>query len=261
MSLIYFRIMSVHSSPNPVATQDSRNHLFNPLGFTTTHFSNFSNVLSGTGTIDDDVFGLDFSTRSFLDNFQEPMSGLTIPNPSNTQPMSPMVQGLNDMSSSFPIKPNSQTAMNGQMMSASNMLDNFEPDSTPHAAHISLDAEPRVQTTEASGSSSGSSNLQPPESTNAHDHHEIIPPKRPEERDPEKYISIIPTKAGKPLFKCCWSGCPGVTFWERIEVTQHVHDHFAQKQHECLCGATFITKTSAQRHCREKRKKNICPGW
>ncbi|KIJ50655.1 hypothetical protein M422DRAFT_245292 [Sphaerobolus stellatus SS14] len=204
--------MSVHSSPNPVVTLDSRNHLLDPMGFTTTHFNNFSNMLSGTDTIDDDIFSLDFSTRAFLDNFQGPISGLTIPNLSNTQCMSPMAEGPNDMSSSFLIKPSSQTAMNGRMMSASNILDNFEPDSTPHAARISLDAEPRVQTTEASGSSSGSSNLQPPESTNVHDHHEIIPPKRPEERDPEKYISIIPTKAGKPLFKCCWNGCPGVTF-------------------------------------------------
>ncbi|KIJ50677.1 hypothetical protein M422DRAFT_245315 [Sphaerobolus stellatus SS14] len=253
--------MSVHSSPNPVATQDSRNHLLDPLGFTTTHFNNFSNVLSGTGTIDDDLFSLDFSTRAFLDNFKEPISGLTIPNPSNTQPMSPMIQGPNNMSSSFPIKPSSQTAMNGQTMSASNMLDNFEPDSTHHAARISLDTEPRVQTTEASGSASGSSNLQLPESIDAHNRHEIIPPKRPEERDPEKYIDIIPTKAGKPLFKCCWNGCPGVTFWERIELTQHIHEHFVQKQHECLCGATFITKTSARRDCREQSKKNICPGW
>ncbi|KIJ50635.1 hypothetical protein M422DRAFT_245269 [Sphaerobolus stellatus SS14] len=130
--------MSVHSSPNPVATLDSRNHLLDPLGFTTTHFYNFSNVLSDTGTINDDLFSLNFSARAFIDNFQGLISGLTIPNHSNTQPMSPMVQGPNDMSSSFLIKSSSQTAMNGQMMSASNMLDNFEPDSTPHAMSYTI---------------------------------------------------------------------------------------------------------------------------
>ncbi|KIJ50697.1 hypothetical protein M422DRAFT_777032 [Sphaerobolus stellatus SS14] len=91
-------------------------------------------------------------------------------------------------------------------------------------------------------------------------HHEILPFKCPEERNLENYIHIIPTNEGNPLFKCFWNGCPGITFWERAEINQHVHNHFIQKGYECVCGATFGSQMSARRHCREQGKKNTCPG-
>ncbi|KIJ50641.1 hypothetical protein M422DRAFT_245275 [Sphaerobolus stellatus SS14] len=247
--------MSVHSSPNPVATQgsvSSHDHILDSLDITC--FESGGNLWPLTITNDDNI------CLDSFDLFQEPIPGLTISNPSNIQGTPPMVESLND--SSFIFKQSSRASIDVHLMpmgASSSMLDDFEPNSTPHTVRISLDAEPRVQSDEAS--SSGSINIQPPESTNTHNHHGIIPPKRPEERDPMKYISIIPARDGKPLFKCCWHGCPGVTFWDKNEVTQHVHEHFIKKPHECVCGTTFNTKTSARRHCREQGKKNTCPGW
>ncbi|KIJ50679.1 hypothetical protein M422DRAFT_245317 [Sphaerobolus stellatus SS14] len=245
--------MSVHSFPNSAATQDSvssHDHLLDSLDITC--FESGGNLWPLTANNDDICL-------DFFDPFQEPMPCLTIPNPSNIQGTPPIVEG--SICPPFLIKTSSWTAIDGQMpMGVSSItLDNSELKSTSHKASILFDAEPQVHQAEAS--SSGSNNLQSPESTNTNNYHGIIPPKRPGERDATKYFSIIPTKGSKPLFKCFWYRCPEVTFWEENEATQHVHEHFVKKPYECVCGATFSTKTSARRHCREQIKKNACPGW
>ncbi|KIJ50626.1 hypothetical protein M422DRAFT_245258 [Sphaerobolus stellatus SS14] len=82
--------MSVHSSPNPVATQgsvSSHDHLLNSLDITC--FESGGNLWPLTTTDDDDI------CLDFFDAFQEPMPGLTFPNPSNIQDTPPMVEGSN----------------------------------------------------------------------------------------------------------------------------------------------------------------------
>ncbi|KIJ50666.1 hypothetical protein M422DRAFT_245302 [Sphaerobolus stellatus SS14] len=203
------RITSVHSSRNSAATQasvSSHDHLLDSLDIT--YFESGGNLWPLT-TNDDDI------CLDFFDAFQEPIPGSTISTPSNIQRTSPIVEGHDG--SPFLIKPSSWTTIDSQMpMGATSItLDDSEPKSTSHKASILFDAKPQVHQAEASFL--GSNNLQPPESTNTTNYHGIIPPKRPEKRDPTKYISIIPTKDSKPLFKCCWHVCPEVTFWEEMK--------------------------------------------
>ncbi|KIJ22837.1 hypothetical protein M422DRAFT_276680 [Sphaerobolus stellatus SS14] len=231
--------MSFYSSPNSAAQYSVSAHFLDSFPFITSCFENGGRDLWPTSTYDDVCARQTFPRTTII-----PSSVVDQPSDGH-------------LSSPFPFA-SSCTASNSQMLNASTLHD-FELKSTPDNTRISCYPESQVQNQIIEASSSRSINLQPPESSNAL-YHAVIPPKRPEERDPSKYISIVLTKEGKPLFKCCWNGCPGVTFWGQLEVNPHVHQHFIQKQHECVCGATFSTKMSARRHCREQGKKNTCPG-
>ncbi|KIJ50691.1 hypothetical protein M422DRAFT_245335 [Sphaerobolus stellatus SS14] len=186
-------LMSFHSYPNSAlaAEYSVPAHFLDSLSLTTSEDNDLWPL-----TTDDSIWGQDFPTSDFFDTFQRHMPGLPIP--------SLMVEDTNNghMNLSSVVTPRSNS-INGQLLNPSRTLYTSEPSFIPGAMswtldiHIASDAEDSLE----------SNNLQPLDSPNVPICHEIIPPKRLEERDPTKYTRIIPTKSGKPLFKCCWNGC------------------------------------------------------
>ncbi|KAF8585806.1 hypothetical protein K439DRAFT_1023450 [Ramaria rubella] len=70
----------------------------------------------------------------------------------------------------------------------------------------------------------------------------------------EKWLECL--TFDKPMFKCCWKGCPEKPFASRARARDHVHKHLRVKCIECTCGVKFSSRNTAKRH-RDTRVKSF----